>query len=293
MKGIKKIFIILMCVSCVATPVNAQTITKPQTTANVQTATKSSMKPSGLAVNKARTGITNWKKPPKKGWYTLKNGKKRYYRKSKYIKGLQKLGSYRYFFSMKNGVMATKDTTYKGYKYFIDDKGHVTAWKKGEAYYNQDGKRMNNDETEVFRAENNAKKVIQRVTNDKMTLEEKRQACFRWVMYNKKYANLRQFENGGETWYAINANDYFERNIGNCWGSASSFAYLAKVLGYNNVYICSDGTKTEHTWAEIEGRVYDPLYARSRGFDLFYGISYEKYSYGEKYYKPYFRVKLS
>lgn len=289
MKKIKKLLIVLMCVSCISTPVNAQAITKSQTTTNVKTTAK----PSGLAVNKARNGITNWKKPPKKGWYTLKNGKKRYYRKSKYIKGLKKLGSYRYFFSMKNGVMATSDVTYKGCTYFVGNKGHITAWRKGDAYYNPNGSRMNNDEIEVFRAENNARKVIRRVTNDKMTIEEKKQSCFRWVMNNKKYANIRQFKNGSEAWFAINANDYFERGIGNCWGSASSFAYLAKVLGYNNVYICSDGTKTEHTWAEIEGLVYDPLYAKSRGVDLFYGVSYEKYSYEKQYYTPYFRVKLS
>lgn len=287
MKKIKKLLIVLMCVSCISTPVNAQAITKSQTTTNVKTVAK----PSGLAVNKARNGITNWKKPPKKGWYTLKNGKKRYYRKSKYIKGLKKLGSYRYFFSMKNGVMATKDTTYKGYKYFIDDKGHVIAWRKGEAYYNQDGKRMNNDETEVFRAELNARKVIQQVTNDKMTMDEKRWACFQWTMYNKRYANIRKFTDGGDVWHALNANDYFERSSGNCLSSASSFAYLAKELGYKNVYVCADGPKSEqaHVWAEIDGIVYDPLFANSRGLDLYYKASYAKY-YCKK---PYFRVKLS
>lgn len=286
MKKFKKLLIVLICVSCISTPVNAQAITKSQTTTNVKTMAK----PSGLAVNKARNGITNWKKPPKKGWYTLKNGKKRYYRKSKYIKGLRKLGSYKYFFSMKNGVMATSDVIYKGCTYFVDSKGHITAWRKGDVYYNPNGSRMNKNEFEVCRAELNARKVIRQVTNDKMTLDEKRLACFQWAMHNKQYRNFRKFIDGGDVWYAVNANDYFERSAGNCLASASSFAYLAKELGYKNVFVCADGPKSEqaHVWTEIDGLVYDPLFANSR-IEWYYRVKYSRY-YCKK---PYFRVKLS
>ena len=286
MKKIKKLLIVLMCVSCISTPVNAQAITKSQTTTNVKTAAK----PSGLAVNKARNGITNWKKPPKKGWYTLKNGKKRYYRKSKYIKGLKKLGSYRYFFSMKNGVMATKDTTYKKTTYFIDEKGHVQGWKKGTRYYNADSRRMTYDQIQEFCAYRNAQKIVEQVTNEKMSKEQKLEACFRWTVNHQVYT-WRRFVQGGNSWWASFANDIFERGSGNCTSFSGAFAYCAKVLGYTEVYICTSGPRTveaSHAWVEINGLAYESYWARIRAFEKCYAVPYEEFKR-----EPYMRIKLS
>ncbi len=44
-------------------------------------------------------------------------------------------------------------------------------------------------------------------------------------------------------------------------------AYMAKVIGYNNVNVCSRDTRARnhHTWTEINGRVYDSYFGKRRG----------------------------
>ena len=81
-------------------------------------------------------------------------------------------------------------------------------------------------------------------------------------------------------WYAVQANDHFERGCGDCIADASAFAYLAKALGYKNVYICADGSRRDdnsHAWTEINGRVYDPLFAEAKSYSRYYGLPRRSY----------------
>ena len=59
-------------------------------------------------------------------------------------------------------------------------------------------------------------------------------------------------------------------------------AYMAKVIGYKEVYICSRGTKQQsfQTWTEINGVVYDSYFANRRDADKYYGIKYDDFEYG-------------
>ena len=68
---------------------------------------------------------------------------------------------------------------------------------------------------------------------------------------------------------------------GNCVPYACALAYMAKVIGYRNVYVCSRGTKAEnlHTWTEINGIVYDSYFAKRRNVNKYYGIRYNKFDY--------------
>ena len=70
-----------------------------------------------------------------------------------------------------------------------------------------------------------------------------------------KYKNQRIPHYHGADWPIIYANDMFVDRAGNCFSYASSFAYMAKAIGYKNVYVCNSG---KHGWAEINGEVYDP-----------------------------------
>ena len=70
------------------------------------------------------------------------------------------------------------------------------------------------------------------------------------------------------------ANDHFERGNGCCVSDACAFAFLAKECGYKNVYVCDD---TGHAWAEIDGYVYDPLFAESKNFNNNYKATYSVY----------------
>ena len=226
-----------------------------------------------------KTESVSTAKKVKKGWYTLKNGKKRYYKNGKYVTGLQKIGKKTYYFKS-NGVMCTGTVQVRNTTYYLSDKGILRARKVGSRYYGPDGKRMDRAETEVFKAEQNARDVIKSVTNDRMTKSQKLRACFNWVM-KKNYFTWRQlYQCTVSYWPAYFANDHFERGKGDCHADACAFAYLAKELGYKNVYVCTDGRryqKNTHSWTEINGLVYDPLFAQAKSFSGNYGVRYGVY----------------
>ena len=79
-----------------------------------------------------RTTVNKTVKTPQRGWYTLKNGQKRYFRNGKCLKGLQKIANRRYFFDIKTGVMKTNNVTYRRVLYYINEKGIVEGWYRGE-----------------------------------------------------------------------------------------------------------------------------------------------------------------
>ena len=157
-------------------------------------------------------------------------------------------------------------------------------------YYTATGKRMNSTKAVEFRAYQNARKVVAKNTRKSMSKSQKLETCFRWVM-KRYYRTWRRFSQGGKAWYAVNANDHFERGCGDCIADASAFAYLAKALGYKNVYVCTDGYRNDensHGWAEINGRVYDPLFAEAKSYSRNYGVRYGVYPLS-----PVMRVKIA
>lgn len=141
----------------------------------------------------------------------FKNGQKRYFRNGKCLKGLQKIANRRYFFDVKTGVMKTNNVTYRRVLYYINEKGIVEGWKRGRNYYNSNGRRLSGDREQQFTAYQNARKVVSRITNKKMTQEQKLRACFRWVMPFPR-ADWRLFAQGGKSWYATFANDILKEN---------------------------------------------------------------------------------
>ena len=59
--------------------------------------------------------------------------------------------------------------------------------------------------------------------------------------------------------------------IGNCFSYASVFAYMAKGIGYTNIYVCNSGG---HGWTEINGLIYDPEWSRHNFNYSYFGMSY-------------------
>ena len=61
---------------------------------------------------------------------------------------------------------------------------------------------------------------------------------------------------------------------GCCVSSSAAFAYTAVELGYTNVSLCCDG---EHSWVDIDGRLYDLIFAKNKSFELNYDAEYTDY----------------
>ena len=216
----------------------------------------------------------------KTGW--IKYNNKKYYFDSNGIRysGVKKISGKYYYFSDK-GVLRTKTVKVGNTTYYCTEKGILEAWKKGKTIYYPNGKKMNSTKAYEYETLQRAKDVVSKITKPSMSKSEKFETCFRWVMYQHYYDTRRTFYNQ-TAWPALYANDYLilSGKGGDCFSDACSFAYLAKALGYKNVYVCVDTTATDgsgHCWAEIGGRVYDPLFAEAKSYYGYFGVGYGSY----------------
>lgn len=108
---------------------------------------------------------------------------------------------------------------------------------------------------------------------ERMTKKEKLKACFDFV---KTYpeCSLRPHYMGMD-WPVIYADDIFVSKTGNCFSYAAAFAYMAKAIGYGEVYCCNSGG---HGWAEIDGLVYDPEWSKHDHLYSYYALSYDTHT---------------
>ena len=153
------------------------------------------------------------------------------------------------------------------------------ATQNGNLYYDGDGKKLSDVKVQDIETLERAKKIAAEITNSSMSKSQKLQTCFNWVI--KGYYNIwRDFDQGGKDWPATFANDHFLHHNGDCVSDAGAFAYLAKAIGYKNVYVCADAVQSNnnaHAWCEINGYVYDPLFAEAKSYSKYYGATYGSY----------------
>ncbi len=116
-----------------------------------------------------------------------------------------------------------------------------------------------------------ARAYVESITTKDMTREEKLRVCFdSFHGHQEKNPWIPHYREAD--WYTRYADHYFDNMWGNCFSFAAAFGYMAKALGYEEVYACSSGG---HGWIEIDGLCYDPEWALHH-FDLsYYAMPYE------------------
>ncbi len=219
----------------------------------------------------------------------------------------------------------SKDTLYvdgKVYTGYYQDSGNlmysvnkgtcslITATlNAGTGYYSQNAKKMqtlsattvyiNGKSMEGMSPESlatlqRAQAVVAGITNDSMTREEKLRVCFDYVKAAYPEIKPRIPHYLGMDWPVIYANDMFVNGAGNCCSYAAAFAYMAKAIGYEEVYCCNSGG---HGWAEIDGLIYDPEWSKWHHVYNYFALSYDtptdqgyKGAIGAG--KPWMRVKI-
>lgn len=211
------------------------------------------------------------------GWKKESSGKKRYYKNGTYVTGLQQIGDKKYFFS-KSGVMKTGTVKSGKTTYYLTDKGELEMSKTGTKYYLPGGKKLTKVQAGDFETLLTARKIAAKITKKSDSKSKKLKKCFKWVMdkHYKQYRNFRPVA----SWPATYANDHFKRGAGDCHSDGAAMAYFARAIGYTKAYVCNDsnGKKHEgHCWAEINGKVYDPLFAQAKSYRKNYGVSYKTY----------------
>lgn len=120
----------------------------------------------------------------------------------------------------------------------------------------------------LFRAFKEVDKALKGKTG--LSKSEKLRICFDYCKNAYVEKNPRIPHYRGMDWPELYANDMFVRGTGNCFSYGACFAYMAKAIGYEEVYACHSGG---HGWAEVDSLVYDPEWSRHHSRD-YYAISY-------------------
>ena len=190
--------------------------------------------------------------------------------------GYQTINGYRYYYQngvlQKNGIVGNSRD---GYSY-ADKNGRIDTSYRGAVSSNgADWIVQNGKATKVATAADrnlfNAFKLLARITTSNMSNEQKLRASFNYIRDNYPEKNPRIPHYHGMDWPVIYANDILANGTGNCFSVGAALCYMAKAIGYTNVYACSSGG---HGWAEINGLVYDAEWARHRFHSSYYALSY-------------------
>ncbi|MDE6024990.1 MAG: hypothetical protein K2G45_05995 [Lachnospiraceae bacterium] len=180
------------------------------------------------------------------------------------------LDSQNKMYSVKKGTSTRLNIGLKsGVKYYSYNAGKTKKLSKKTVYIN--GKAVKGMSAKSLTTLQRAQKIVNRITDDSMTKEEKLKVCFEYVQ-NYEESRPRTPHYTGMDWPVLYANDMFLNGKGNCFSYAAAFAYMAKAIGYTEVYCCNSGN---HGWTEINGLVYDPQWSREHHVYNYYGLSYD------------------
>ena len=196
------------------------------------------------------------------GWVTV--GKNSFYFRAggDMAKGWETVDGQRFYF-LESGAVAKGWQTIDG-KYYFKDSGAMAV---GEIL-TIDGKRQGfsgsgdwlGEKTDAFlNAYAKALTFVEENTDASMSQEQKLRKCFelfRDTFYEK---NPWIPHYTGMDWAEKYAYACLDTKSGNCFSYGAGFAFVARAIGYDNVYACSSGG---HGWAEIDGKVYDPEWTK-------------------------------
>ena len=124
--------------------------------------------------------------------------------------------------------------------------------------------------TESDKTLNYALRALAACTRSGMSGEEKLKNAFHYLQDNYLEGSRREFYRELD-WPVVYANDLLVGGKGDCYSYAAAFAYMAKGIGYEEVYACNSGG---HGWAEIDGKIYDPEWSMHSKRYSYFGMSY-------------------
>lgn len=259
------LYVFLFCMTLVlsGTTVSAVEITsnsfedETNTTTTETDTTKEAKKTTGKFVTKAGKKYYKYSdgKIVKNQFLTIK-GKTYYFGKSGVMeKGWFKKGKDYYYCDRTTGVQK-KGCKVDGIKLQKNGKADKTQYSKKKI------------DTMI-----KAKSIMNKVTKPTDSKEKKLKKVFDWVLKHpyKRYRILNQVRNK-KGWETVFANDIYKNGKGCCVSEASALAFLAHECGYKTVYLCDD---TGHAWVEINGRVYDTLFAETKSYNNYYNSTYK------------------
>lgn len=204
------------------------------------------------------------------------NGESYYFTNGLFRTGYQKINGNKYYYNssgvlQKNGIVGSDKDGW----YYADKNGKIdftysnAVTQNGKDWIVRNGK-ATKVSTKSDRTLFRAMKIVTKITDNSMSKSQKLKVCYNYVKKSYTELNPRIPHYTGNDWPIIYANDMFVDGAGNCFSYAAAFAYMAKAIGYENVYCCNSGG---HGWAEIDGLIYDPEWSRHHSKE-YYALSY-------------------
>lgn len=182
----------------------------------------------------------------------------------------------RYYYDADKHAMRTSLFAIDGKQYFgqggIGYVARNTAFTfGGSSYYADNDGVLSKARTEREITLARAMQELAACTNPTMSASEKLRAAFNHIRddfreHNPRIPHMKQLG-----WETIYANDIFVGRGGNCFSYGAAMAFMAKAIGYTNVYACNSGG---HGWAEVDGLVYDPEWEKNNSGRSFFGVNY-------------------
>ncbi len=241
-----------------------------------------------------------------KGWVSCHDGNKRYGTgNGKLSTGYKKIGKDYYFLNQKNGAMTKGVAVIKGKPYFFKDNGKAagkgwikanggakkyyslgkgklkTGWTSIKSYgyyfYPKNGEMAK--KTKVKGIKIGASGKLGKAYGRAITTLDKNgwnlRAAFNYSSHLRYYRPLPRNGKPGSAWFA---NYGFTKGKGNCYVMASTFYYMAKVLGYDVHQMSGYVWANPHSWCIVKQKgktyVYDPNFTNEtgrNGYKIYYG----------------------
>ena len=192
------------------------------------------------------------------------NGNFRYYDEDgQKVTGLKKIGKYYYYFDAAGKQHFGWQKIGQNYYFFRRAKGkrgymlrsqtvnHVSLRKNGKANTSGNADRLY--------ALTEAQRIVEASTRpaDRPSVKLEKS----WDYFQKKYLYRGELKfRSGTNWDVSYARSVFLTGKGNCYGLGAAWAYVGSACGYAESYAVSSGG---HGWCEINGRVFDPSWART------------------------------
>ena len=228
----------------------------------------------------------------KKGWVKKKGYKYYYSEDGKMQTGFTKVGKDTYYFTPKaikakykgkSVTIAPKGSMLKGW-YKIKKKYYYFDRNSGKLAVNKTVDSIKTDKKGAAKSsDHNMKKInlmilarekMQCLTKASDSKEAKRRACFDYCK-SISYIGYHFLKNerSKSDWDIIFASDVLDPTVhsapgGECTAMACTFAYMAHECGYKTVYVVDDDPSLKgdnHSWVEIDGKIFDSLFARTSG----------------------------
>ena len=212
---------------------------------------------------------TTQTKAKKTGWAKTKAGKV-YYRDGELAKGITEIKGTYYYFNSK-GVLQMQDVCVNGIRLYISKNGAVFGAQYKDAYYYENLKRMTKVDAYEFETYLMARDLVASLYEKGDSKAKMRRKAFDWVVA-QDYTGEHWWKTGTSKkgWIAYYARLVYEGKGGNCYGMSTAYCYMLAAIGDSPTFFVDRRPNGSHSWLEMGGKRYDPVYAKWQGYKYYY-----------------------